>query len=1297
MADTNHLDHQPPSITANYSPQIKLTADERAWLAAHPKIVFGTHEGWTPHVIKKADGTVSGIEADYIARINELTGSNIQISLGVWSDMVAKAKNREIDGLALSAYHEERTPHFLFTESHRTIDKKIYTYKSSFSEIRGMADLTGKKVALLKGNKTDEKLLLEQPGIIPVFANSDKEMLLMLTRGDVSAVLGSLSFRLVTISEMFYDVGIAFIVPGSKVNLLYSVRKDWPELQSIINKALAVISTQERLEIQDKWLLQSAISNQSIFALSTEERKWIADNPVIALGNSPSWLPIGFINKQGNYSGVAADYIDIIEDMLAISFRPSKRESWKETVELAIAGEVDMLDAASKTPQREEHLIFTEPYLSYPLVIYTGMDISVISKLPELNRQRVAVNAGSAIHDLLLNNHPGIDLYPVNSTKQGLLAVTRGDAVAYIGDILTSSRIMAEEGISGLKISGETPYRYEISMAVHKSKPLLASILQKALNAIPEERRNEIHRKWLSVTFEHKVDYTAIYRIVTTLIILFILTLFLIRHSQVKRLSAEILTRETAERDLKESEEQFRLIIENSPMAMQIKAADGTVEHYNHKFVEQYGWSDDDIRSSEEWWQAAYPDPDYRQKVRNSWEPAEAAAIESGEEIEPQEWTVTCKSGEQRDTVFRMVPIKGARCAIVLDDVSERNRTQKMLQDQNVLVRAVLESPNELIIFVLDRNYKYLAFNNNHKEAMLNIYETEIEIGMSILDVLNTDALRDGFRKSYEKALDGENYVEIGEQTGLDRFFELTWSPLLSESGEIIGVTSFTREVTERVKAQRELISAHSELEIRVRERTEELSLANETLQQAKEQAESANRAKSIFLSKMSHELRTPMNAILGYAQILNNDSQLSEKQHNRLKIILESGDHLLALISDILDLARIESNRIELKARPLAIRPFIHEIVDLVRYGANRKALSLALEIDEAVPVAVMVDDKHLRQILLNLLSNAIKFTNEGVITLRLFLPQPEVDSSKSCCLRFAVEDTGIGIPQQSQLEIFESFVQLNRAGYGAEGTGLGLAISHQLVGMMGGELKLKSEEGDGSKFWFDLNLPVREKGVESRSELTSIFKGYQGKRHKIMVVDDMEYNRYMLGELLRDAGFIVIEAKDGTESVELAQKEQPELILMDLVMPEMDGYQALAAIRLLPEILKVPVVAVSASVHEEERALDSGFDRFIPKPVLFGQLKEILDELLNVQWIGRDISAHSEETTSAELLEFIPSVIQLAELRSLIELGKMRRIIEWADALEHDSPGATLFARRVKMLAEKIDTDGLMEIVKS
>jgi signal transduction histidine kinase/CheY-like chemotaxis protein len=387
------------------------------------------------------------------------------------------------------------------------------------------------------------------------------------------------------------------------------------------------------------------------------------------------------------------------------------------------------------------------------------------------------------------------------------------------------------------------------------------------------------------------------------------------------------------------------------------------------------------------------------------------------------------------------------------------------------------------------------------------------------------------------------------------------------------------------------------------------------SLRLARDEAARASRAKSEFLANLSHELRTPLNAILGYAQILQSDKNLSERQARGLATVEQAGQHLLALIDEILDLSKIEAGRGELHSAPVALAPFLLGIVNIIRVRVEQKGVHFAYDAGE-LPATVMADERRLRQVLLNLLGNAAKFTDRGEVRLHV---RQHGDTNRSAQLRFEVHDSGIGIRAEDVKTLFQPFQQVGDARRQHGGTGLGLAISRQLVRHMGGDIDVQTEPGRGSVFGFELELATVAEPATTVAHRTVV--GYDGERKTVLVVDDVAANRAVLSDMLRPLGFTTVEAENGREGVEKAQALLPDLILMDNVMPVMDGAEATLLLRQMPALRDVPVIAISASATAEgqARALAAGATAFLSKPFRAAQLVEMLETQLGIRFIRR------------------------------------------------------------------------------
>ena len=456
----------------------------------------------------------------------------------------------------------------------------------------------------------------------------------------------------------------------------------------------------------------------------------------------------------------------------------------------------------------------------------------------------------------------------------------------------------------------------------------------------------------------------------------------------------------------------------------------------------------------------------------------------------------------------------------------------------------------------------------------------------------------------------------------------------------------------------------------------------------ARKSAEAANTAKSAFLANMSHELRTPLNGILGYAQILQHDQTLDERQLAGVNVIRQSGEHLLTLINDILDLAKIEAGKMELYLADFQLATFARTIVEIIGVKAAQKDLEFICDLAPDLPRWIRADEKRLRQVLLNLLSNAVKFTDHGHVALRVRAVSPSR-------LRFDVQDTGVGIDANQLDTIFQPFEQVGEEQRRLGGTGLGLAISRQYVRLMGGDIQVESRPGQGSTFWFELEAPVV--AIDTAAAPARIVTGYAGPRKKVLVVDDVAENRTVVTDLLTPLGFEVVAAVNGREGLEMAQRLRPHLILTDIAMPEMDGLEATRRLRQLAAFKDVSIIALSASVSvsDSEKCLAAGMNAFLPKPINVDRLLSQIGTVLQLEWIYGQKAELSSELDASEAF-VVPPLEEMEVLYRLARRGNMQDILAQASYLAELDQRYGPFARKLRLLAKSYQSKAILSLVE-
>ena len=627
----------------------------------------------------------------------------------------------------------------------------------------------------------------------------------------------------------------------------------------------------------------------------------------------------------------------------------------------------------------------------------------------------------------------------------------------------------------------------------------------------------------------------------------------------------------------------------------------------------------------------------------------------------------------------RIAPMSEHSVVFVARDITARKRAEETLRKSEEKHRVIFENANDIIIIAQDGR---IAFANPALNKILGYSDEEV-VSKPFTEFIHPDDQQMVFER-YKKRMAGEE-VETGYQFRvLTSTGDIRWVIINSSALDWDGKPStlnFLTDITERKKAEEAVIAA-------------------------KEQAEAANQAKSTFLANMSHELRTPLNSILGYTQILERDRNLRKDQKNALNTIHQSSEHLLTLINELLDLSRIEAKKMELDLSAVHLPGLLKGIIENARIWAEQKGIVFKHEIDRVLPKGIRADEKRLRQVLLNLINNAIKFTEKGRVVLRVISTPPIDATAKSllAMLRFEIEDSGIGISPDKLEEIFLPFQQVNQTNLGSEGTGLGLPISRNLLQLMDSELHVKSALGAGTTFWFELEFNRVELAPESKfsaqeRQFQSII-GFKGKRRKIMIADDNEKNRALLRDMLLPLGFKIEVTANGKEALNKIKKFNPELILMDLVMPVMDGLEATRRIRKDPALKNIIIIGISASAFDttKQSSFKAGCNDFLTKPIHINKLLDRLKVHLKLVWLYEDTKPDaSKSTQSSDMLPFIvPPKEDLVKICKFAEISHITGVQQTLEKIKGRNQKYLPFILQIEELLDGFQFREIKELLK-
>lgn len=723
-----------------------------------------------------------------------------------------------------------------------------------------------------------------------------------------------------------------------------------------------------------------------------------------------------------------------------------------------------------------------------------------------------------------------------------------------------------------------------------------------------------------------------------------------------------ITERKQAEIALRESNMLLRSILECTPDSIVVKDCEGRYVTLNSNAASFLNKSVEDFIGKDDF--EMFPADIARQIIEKDRHIITTGITESYEEYltnDHRDIFLTTK-GPWRD-------VDGNNLGIIATtrNITERKQAELALQYSEERFRSLIEATTE-IIWYTDPEGK-LVTDQPQWSAFTGQSFEKIQ-GFGWLNGIHPED--QGYTTEvWSKAVTNKALYEteyrLRRYDGEYRYMSVRGVPILDDNGSIREWIGINTDITERKQA--------------------EIALA-----QAKEAAEAASYAKSEFLANMSHELRTPLNGIMGYAQILQRSKHLHEEERSRINVIYQCGSHLLTLINDILDLSKIEAQKVELIPTDFHFPAFLQGVAEMCRIRAEQKNIQFNYQLASELPIGIRADEKRLRQVLINLLSNAIKFTDAGSVNFT-------ISYGAQGKIRFEVRDTGLGIPQEKLQAIFLPFEQVGDARRQTEGTGLGLAISQKIVEFMDSIIQVQSEMGVGSIFWFDVNLPAAEEWVKtSQADDYGQIIGIKNCRPKVLIVDDKWANRSVIVNLLSPIGFEVAEAIDGEEGWRKVVEIQPDLVITDILMPELDGFGLIKRIRSSEAFKDTVIIVSSASVFEadQHRSLEVGGNDFLTKPVEAIVLFQKLRQHLHLEWLYEQQSTVSRaDQDNAELVT--PPIAKMEILYELVKKGNFKGIIKQAALLEQMDTKYIPFAKKLHQLAKGFQDQEILALIQS
>lgn len=1187
-----NLDVQLISHIAKSNPKFLLTKKERAWLDSHPDIRMGFTADFEPMlIVSEPGGRFSGALVDLLAALHEQSGLEIGIEIGSQAENDERIASGDLDGLLTSSKAGADKNGLLLSDKIGTLSLGIFVRTDSSSSINGWNDIVGKRVARVQERVFLQRRLDSFKGSIDIVdAETPLSAYNLLLENKADVYVGLVMDNYHINKHMLTGIELAYVDSrGGPVGI--SMRSDWPELQSIINKSLSAIGESNISAIRSRWI--NLPQKQRPLTFTNSEQEWIAEHPEISLGalyNEP-WL---IRASDGSYSGITIDIVREIERRTGLVFSLDVA-AWPVILQKIQNQDIDGL-LAGEAALRAVLLTPTRSPISVKLAVYgrTGTDI-VVDSLEKLSGLRI-VYYGTAQKRILDPLKDKNELIPVVDAFDGFTRLLEREADIFLGFSFDNYTILRNQIIGVRPIYLDADQRFPITLGIRKDWQPLVGIINKGMDDIGEQRINRLVAKWVNFPGDDKANYLTEKE-----------------REWLQGLGAINVS-------VHRNQPPFEFLDSNGEAA-------GITTDYINIIADRLGVDVNFV---------------FTDQSNSSTSQPLGEGVDLSLLLEGENKTNSTLSYSQPYLDIPLVLVRNRNESTIQSFSDINDNTLAVVRNSSAYefvenrYPLVVLHPVETLqegLLALEAGQVYGLFGNavaiDYLQRRMGIENLKVSVPTkySFRPTVAVDKKLDRLIPVINKIL--SDFTEQEKKLIFDKWVNQTvvekfdWEKIVFW-GSAIGILVFATIIS--------ILYWNRRLAYEINERT----LAQSAAEAAENKAMMANIAKSTFLANMSHEIRTPMNAILGFSELLHSSKNIVDEDRKSLEIVSNAGNHLLGIIDDILDISKIEAGKMSLASSGVDLKSMLRDMEKMFSISCEEKGLSLSVDNIEVLPDCIVADESKLRQILINLLSNAIKFTEKGGVICRIYY---ESLSDGCCDINIEVADTGMGISEDEQSKVFKSFEQtqsgLNKKG----GTGLGLAISREYARMMGGDItvssRVASADSGSSGTTFYLRLLVEESQMLSsscqQSEITVLKQG-QGKP-KVLIVDDEDANRKLAHKLLTSVGFTVFEAQDGLHAIEKFVELKPDLILMDIRMPVMDGVEAIKSIRKSKQGQDVPIIAVTASAFEEERQsiLQHGASDFLRKPFKRNDLLQMIGEHLGLSY-ERELAPDSNQVQSTE-----------------------------------------------------------------